>query len=59
MNKKKFKGIIDAGDVFLINIQKLYRFTRYKLMISLHKYQEKYKLGKEPSNGGVSHIEID
>ena len=35
---EKFKGIIDAGDVSLKNIQKLYRFIRHKLMVSLHKY---------------------
>ena len=28
-------------------------------MVSLHKYWEKNKLGKEPSDGGVSRIEID
>jgi hypothetical protein len=56
---EKFKGIIDAGDVSLKNIQKLYRIIRHKLMASLHKYWEKNQLGKEPSDGGVSRIEID
>ena len=56
MNNKKFKGIINAGDVSLKNIQKLYRFIKHKLIDSLHKYWEKNKLGKEPSDGGVSRI---
>ena len=56
---EKFKEIIPSEEVFLRNIQELFRLIKNKIMISMHKSWENNHLGKKPMNDGVSSIEID